>query len=474
MPSTLGPLRTQIPSGSGRPRPAVLKYYCYQAASSVGFTWPILTLFLLHRGLTFTRIGTLSAVSALLVVVLEVPTGALADRIGRRNVLAVGMAAMGLSHAGFVVAETFPAFAALYAVWAVGLACRSGIADAWLYETLRDALDADAFTRVRGRGGAVYQWTSAVTMIVGGALYVADPTYPFLAAALLNVVGLAAARSLPRNGRYADGEAVDRDVDSNVDPGAADRDDPEAADRDDPETADRDVDPSVADDTGPSVADDAVGVRESLATLRSAASDPTLCAYVAYAALFFAVVGTVDTYIQPIAVDAFGGDTPIGTLLGPLPEEVALGVTYAGFAAVAAVASDAAAGVRARIGLRRAVLLVPVAVAATLLVPAASLALAVPAFFVLKAGGELARPLVNQFVNDRTGSMGRATVLSATSMAYAFVRAPLKPLAGYVADLTAPTIAVAALGGGFLIVGTVVVAAVPAARAEIRTTTVEE
>ena len=38
-------------------------------------------------------------------------------------------------------------------------------------------------------------------------------------------------------------------------------------------------------------------------------------------------------------------------------------------------------------------------------------------------------------------------------MSYAVVRAPLKPLVGVIADATSPFGAIAALGGGFLIVG---------------------
>jgi len=46
---------------------------------------------------------------------------------------------------------------------------------------LRERLDGATFTRIRGRGGAVYQLGSAVTMIAGGLLYVLHPTYPFVA-----------------------------------------------------------------------------------------------------------------------------------------------------------------------------------------------------------------------------------------------------------------------------------------------------
>lgn len=388
------------------PEMAVLKYYLYQATDSVGFIWPVFTLFLLWNDLTFTQIGTLGAISAALVVVFEVPTGYVADRLGRRNALVMGMFAMTLSISGFVVVDTFLGFAILYAVWSLALSLQSGTADAWLYETLKQHMDEASFTRVRGRGGAVYQWASAVTMVAGGFLYVLHPTYPFVASAILNGVGVIVVLTMPKNAQF-EGSAVE----------------------------------------------ETVGARESLSLLRSQFAKPALRVFVPFVALFFAIVNVADTYVQPITVDVLE-EIPAGLpVLGvDIPEEATLGVVYAGFAVLAALASYHAETVRNLLGLRAALLFVPVAAAALFVTPLVVPLLAIPVFFVMKGANALYRPLVNQYLNDRTGSAGRATVLSAASMAYALVRAPLKPLAGFVADLTSPIALFGALGMSFVVV----------------------
>lgn len=391
--------------------PAVAKYYLYQAADSVGFIWPVFTLFLLWNDLSYTQIGTLSAISAVLVVVFEVPTGHLADRFGRRTVLASGMVAMALSTAGFVVATTFAAFVALYVLWALSMALQHGTADAWLYATLRERTDAEAFTRIRGRGGAVHQLVSVGTMVAGGLLYVVHPTYPFVASAVLNAVGAAVVFTMPRNA---------------------------------------------------AVEDDIVGFREAVGVVRSQLADPSLRVVIPYVALFFAIGSVADTYIQPITVEVLGAVSTPAVLASAtgnpsVPAPVTLGVMYAGFALVAAVASYHAETVRAWLGLRRALLVLPVLTAALFVVPLAVPLAAVPVFFVMKGAGDLSRPLVGQYLNDRTEEAGRATVLSAASMVYAFVRAPLKPLAGLLADAASPLVTVGALGVGFLLVAAAVV-----------------
>ena len=120
------------------PSALILKYYCYQATVTFGFFWPVFTIFLLDRGLTYTQIGLLSSLSAGLVVVSEIPTGYVGDRIGRRNSLLVGSVLLACSLFGFIVARTFAAFAGLWVLWGLGLAFRSGSDDAWLYDALAD------------------------------------------------------------------------------------------------------------------------------------------------------------------------------------------------------------------------------------------------------------------------------------------------------------------------------------------------
>jgi hypothetical protein len=49
------------------PDAIVRRYYVYEVTASVGFITPIFTLFLLYRGLSFTEVGTLSAILAVLL-----------------------------------------------------------------------------------------------------------------------------------------------------------------------------------------------------------------------------------------------------------------------------------------------------------------------------------------------------------------------------------------------------------------------
>lgn len=407
----------------GRPsdRGLIRRYYVYRATLALGFITPVFTLFLL-RTLSFTQVGALSAIYSVLSVVGEVPTGYVGDRLGRRASLLLSVAFAVASLGGFVLVDGFVAYAVLYALWALAMTFRSGSMDAWLYDILDERLDADRFSHVRGRGDAVQRWTSAASMVAGGLLYGLDPTYPFVAAVAFGSLGILALLSLPKNRQYADrGDG----------------------------TADR------------------VGPLAALSIAREHLAGGALRSLVAYVGLFYAVVGVAGGYVQPMAIETLA---PTAARLGvPVPEggaaaaarsgeagaalALGLGVLYAALAAASSIGGYYAGAVEARLGVRRAVLLVPAVTAAALVVPLGVALLAVPTFAAMRTGTPLVQPIFNGYLNDHVEGAGRATLLSAFSMFYMTLRTPLALGAGALADATTATAAVAALGGLFLAVG---------------------
>ncbi|WP_049921086.1 MFS transporter [Halopiger djelfimassiliensis] len=375
----------------------IYKYYLYKASVTFGFFWPIFTLFLLDQGLTYTQITLLNSISAALIVIGEIPTGYVADRIGRRNSMVVSSALYTGAILGFVVARTFPEFVCLWLLWSFAHTFQSGSADAWLYDLLDERLDENAYTRVRGRGASVNMWVSAATMLVSGVVYSVHPTLPFVAGGLVTAIGLPILLSMPKNVRYtdsSDGYGTD-------------------------------------DGQGYSIA-------EALPIVKGHLSSPPLRSVVLYLAVFFAIVTVIDNFIQPIVVNDIG-----------FPE-ASLGVIYAGFAAVAAVGSYYAETVEDVLTTGGAIVLIPPVVGVFLVVPLVIPLVALPAFFLMKTSKELLFPIMSGYINDHVGSMERATLLSTVSMVIATFRVPLQPLGGYVGDLSGPITAVAALVVAFL------------------------
>jgi hypothetical protein len=99
---------------------------------------------------------------------------------------------------------------------------------------------------------------------------------------------------------------------------------------------------------------------------------------------------------------------------------------------------------------RRWFLFAPLFVGATFLALWWLPALAVPAFFLARAVNTATVTLGTQYLNDRVESVGRATTLSAASMALSLAVIPFELAGGALADLLSPVRALAVFGGVLL------------------------
>ena len=136
----------------------------------VGLTLPVMVLLMQSRGLSLAEVGLLFGVYGALGVCLELPTGGLADVVGRRPVLLAAVALHALACGVFVVADGFGDFLAAFAAKGVGRALYSGPLQAWYVDAVH-ALDPGAdLAPGLSRGAAADAGSLAVAAAVGGAL----------------------------------------------------------------------------------------------------------------------------------------------------------------------------------------------------------------------------------------------------------------------------------------------------------------
>lgn len=187
----------------------------------VGLVVPVLVLLLTARGLTLAQVGQVLAVYSIVTLLLELPTGGLADGWGRRPVI-VGSAlvqAAALAALGFVGSQ--PGILAAAAFLGVARALSSGPVEAWFV----DASHALGHTDIES-GLARGQISEALALgagaVIGGLLpnVGALPaeggglialSIPFLVAAAMAAV-YALVALLLLNGDTASGSGVGRTV----------------------------------------------------------------------------------------------------------------------------------------------------------------------------------------------------------------------------------------------------------------------
>jgi MFS family permease len=144
----------------------------------LGLVLPFLVITPNARGLSLGAIGAVFAVHSAVAIALEVPSGALADLVGRRRILLAGASLTAVSLLVFAAAESVPAFMASVGLLAAGRALISGSLEAWYVDSLR-ALDPSApLSRGLSRGGAAEGVAMALGSVIAGVLVtVAGPAH---------------------------------------------------------------------------------------------------------------------------------------------------------------------------------------------------------------------------------------------------------------------------------------------------------
>ena len=144
----------------------------------LGIVLPFIVLLPQARGLSLTTIGAIWALHSVVTLLLEVPSGALADGYGRRRVLLAGAVLMVVALVLYAVAVAAVAFAAAVTALAAGRALTSGALDAWYVDTLRGRDPGADLRPGLSRGSASDASGLALGALVGGFLPLASGGLP--------------------------------------------------------------------------------------------------------------------------------------------------------------------------------------------------------------------------------------------------------------------------------------------------------
>lgn len=156
-------------------------------------------LFLMDRGMNLAQVGIWAGVSTVTVILLEVPTGGLADTWGRARTFSLANVIIAMS----ILLMTFgPGLSSLYfgaSLFGLGRALSSGSLDAWFIDALRTADPDTDIEKETGASEAVVLGCLAAGSLVGSTLPGLDSSIslpsgitplaiPLMADALLKIV----------------------------------------------------------------------------------------------------------------------------------------------------------------------------------------------------------------------------------------------------------------------------------------------
>jgi len=149
------------------------------------FVGPILILYLQKVGkMSLSHIYVMEAVVVLGFVLLEIPSGALADLIGRKKTIVLGSFLMVGSEVILTIAVS-PVYVWISNIlWMISLSMRSGADSAFLYDSLKEVGREKEYEKIQGRAFSYLFLSIAICSLSVGFLSEISLRLPFILSAI--------------------------------------------------------------------------------------------------------------------------------------------------------------------------------------------------------------------------------------------------------------------------------------------------
>lgn len=166
----------------------IRNYYFYSTFAELLILGPILVLFLIAKGLSFTEIMVLQSISAISVVLFEVPIGAVADKIGRKESILLGAVLWCISLGLYAIGNSFPMFITAEVIFSLGATFKSGADNALIYDSLKVIGREKEFQSIEGKARSYALYAQAIGSIIAGFVYEVNINLPFIISAFFMLV----------------------------------------------------------------------------------------------------------------------------------------------------------------------------------------------------------------------------------------------------------------------------------------------
>ncbi len=141
-------------------RQLITRYSIQQAMhwGTVGLLFPVMVLLLQAKGLTLLQVGIGMATYSAMALLLELPTGGLADRLGRKRVYVFSLGLNWLGALCFFLADSPLTLLISAGLMGAARALSSGTLDAWFVERHRELHQAGDTSLQQALGKGVHYY----------------------------------------------------------------------------------------------------------------------------------------------------------------------------------------------------------------------------------------------------------------------------------------------------------------------------
>lgn len=172
------------------------RYIVYRVLNSLIF-FNVVWLYFYRLYITDAQVGILDSIAFFIGFLFEIPSGAIADAIGRKKVVRIGQ----ISQAIWLLLQVWFPSMSFFIMWqsliVIGMSLSSGTDDALFYSALRYDPENSQWKTLITRASKWVLWWSLIATISGAYLHTIHPIYPWCLTAISIFLSTVALMDVP-------------------------------------------------------------------------------------------------------------------------------------------------------------------------------------------------------------------------------------------------------------------------------------
>jgi MFS family permease len=163
----------------------IIRFYIFSALSFTPFSLPVFVLFWQDNGLSMFDVYLLQGLFAIAMVILEVPAGLIADKLGKKTSLIFSTIILFLAFLIYGYGTNFSIFLISELLCALGVSLISGADSALLYDSLKALNRENEYQKIEGKARAIQMICFAGCNLIGS--FVGE--YSYRATVYMSAIG---------------------------------------------------------------------------------------------------------------------------------------------------------------------------------------------------------------------------------------------------------------------------------------------
>ncbi|WP_312812308.1 MFS transporter [Sedimentibacter sp.] len=164
--------------------------YVYNFFLQLNMISAIWVLYLAFRGMSLIEIGILESIYHITGLILEIPSGAIADLYGRKFSVVAGRVVNLISCILMITANSFLEFAISFILSSAAMNLNSGAAEALIYDSLKESGEEGKYKKIWGQTAFIMSISQGIAILLGGILADVKFLYAYVFGAIVQIIAL--------------------------------------------------------------------------------------------------------------------------------------------------------------------------------------------------------------------------------------------------------------------------------------------